>query len=362
MTCYTPKNAILQEFLAVNDKNFTLSKKKLKFIKEDEVQKFGTKVLKIKCGKCIGCKIDKANDWATRCYLETKQWQNSCFLTITYNDKNLPKNRSLKKSDIQKFLKRLRHHHKGIEYWNNPRTGKKEKPIRYLYCGEYGPKTLRPHYHMALWNWKPTDLKYFDKTKNGDILYTSKELEKIWGNGFILIGNLEYQSSSYIARYTTKKIFEKNNITGREPEYIDMSRNGGIGLSYWKENKEQLKNLEHVYIKTKDGTKIKNLPAYYIKQWEKEEKAQEISYMKELKKMDINKQQKIDIAGYLNRYVYKPIWEISKLFKFKEKNQQKAIEKTKNILKNTNLTEEEYRKMIVEGLKEKHKRLKRNDL
>lgn len=47
---------------------------------------------------------------------------------------------TLRYTDVQKFLKRLRRYNE-----------KKGLPcIRYCYCGEYGPTTARPHYHLLL--------------------------------------------------------------------------------------------------------------------------------------------------------------------------------------------------------------------
>ena len=128
----------------------------------------------IPCGKCIGCRLDKANDWATRCTAEAKQWKTNCFITLTYNDEKIPKNNSLRKKDLKDFWKRLRYYHKGIEkrYWK----GKEEYPIRYFSCGEYGGQTGRPHYHAGIFNWKPTDLKLYKTNIQGDKLYTSEEL------------------------------------------------------------------------------------------------------------------------------------------------------------------------------------------
>ena len=118
----------------------------------------------IPCGRCIGCRLDHANDWATRCALEAKNWKHNIFVTLTYNNetdengnlKHLPltkdKKVTLKKKDIQDFMKRLRWHMKGEMQWENPKNGKTENPIRYFACGEYGPTRGRPHYHMAIFN------------------------------------------------------------------------------------------------------------------------------------------------------------------------------------------------------------------
>lgn len=53
----------------------------------------------------------------------------------------------LSKSDVQKFFKRLRRY---IEYDKERLLSdlpSEERKFRYYVCGEYGPTTLRPHYH-----------------------------------------------------------------------------------------------------------------------------------------------------------------------------------------------------------------------
>ena len=62
----------------------------------------------IPCGKCFECNVQKANEWATRCYLENKIYKESCFITLTYNDENIPiKNGkyTLNKKDVTNFKK-----------------------------------------------------------------------------------------------------------------------------------------------------------------------------------------------------------------------------------------------------------------
>ena len=112
-------------------------------------------------------------------------------------------------------MKRLRWHEKGNESWEkiNPKTGEieEEYPIRFSACGEYGPKGGRPHYHLAILNWEPKDLKEYKPNKHGDMIYKSKTLQKIWGKGFVTIEELNYRTACYIARYVTKK-------AGIEPE------------------------------------------------------------------------------------------------------------------------------------------------
>lgn len=267
--------------------------------------------LQIPCGHCIGCRLDKANDWATRIYAESTMWNNNIFVTLTYNDHgkrkdnrdkageaNLPRTQTgkmtLRLEDTQNFFKRLRNHvikneYKNMKEWINPVTLKKEKPIRYFLCGEYGPKGGRPHYHCAIFNWKPDDMKFYKFNKNGDALYTSDTLNEIWGHGFVVIGMLTQKSACYIARYTQKKAGQKSENTiwiydnknqkkhkfksdlAPKEEFIVMSRGCGLGRKWWDEQKEFVKKWGYISIKIDDTVKRKPIPKYFKKLWENED-------------------------------------------------------------------------------------------
>lgn len=147
--------------------------------------------------------------------LESKLHKENCFLTLTYNDENLPKNNSLKKRDCQLFIKRLR---------------KKVSPlkIRYFLAGEYGGRKGRPHYHMILFGYLPKDLKYLKQTKKEEFIYTSEEIEKLWGKGFISVGiNMNINSLKYVAKYLSK-LSDFNPIT-QDPPFSTQSNRRGIG-------------------------------------------------------------------------------------------------------------------------------------
>ena len=57
----------------------------------------------VACGKCAGCKADRARVWAIRCYHEASQYDVSSFLTLTYDDAHLPADGLLDKSHLQLF-------------------------------------------------------------------------------------------------------------------------------------------------------------------------------------------------------------------------------------------------------------------
>lgn len=175
---------------------------------------FGEKVVEVPCGRCIECLMQKSTDIVVRGVVEYKKWNNyynGCFITLTYKNKCLPENGSLKKQDYIVFLRELRRLIKKEE----GRTG-----IRILGCGEYGTLKGRPHYHLVIFNWLPNDLKIDNscnsKTKN--ILYKSKILSELWGKGRVVIGKASENTVGYVAGYTTKKGF-KLNVLRKEVKY-----------------------------------------------------------------------------------------------------------------------------------------------
>ena len=217
------------------------------------------------CGQCIGCRLERSRQWAIRCMHEAQLHDENSYITLTYNDKNLPKDGSLNLRHFQLFMKRLR-----------KKTGKK---IRFYHCGEYGEKFKRPHYHACLFGYQFPDLRYF-KTINGNKLYTSKYLDSVWTNkngetmGFSTIGNVTFESAAYVARYIMKKINgEKaeahyvNKETGEilKPEYTTMSRRpGGLGAEWLKKYKTDVYPGDFVVVR---GKKMKP-PKYYDRQYE----------------------------------------------------------------------------------------------
>lgn len=288
--------------------------------------------LQLPCGKCIGCKLDHANEWATRCWCEMQSWENNCFITLTYNDENLPENGLLVKKDLQDFMKLLRYHCKGIQEWENPRTGKKENPIRFLACGEYGPNgTRRPHYHILIFNWKPDkkELKFYKENHNGDRLFMCKQIEKIWKKGFVTVGDLNYKSACYVARYCTKKLFNgaKHKDLKKieiQPEFILMSRNGGIGIKYWNQYQDKILKQSGILIGINGKPKCKNIPRYFEKKY-KEENELEFE-------------------------------------KYKKRKMIKGILAFKKTMEKTSLTESEYKEMMERKLLNSTKILKRENI
>jgi len=172
--------------------------------------------------------------WAARCFAESQLHERNSFLTLTYEDSQLPPHESLVPKHLSDFIKRLREDLRrdyGVL-------------IRHFSCGEYGDDKERPHYHAAIFGWDFPD-KTRDGSSNGKPLYASSQLAALWPYGRAWIGRLTFESSAYIARYVMKKYTSKstgddervNPTTGEVfpnqlKEFVRMSNRPGIG-AHW---------------------------------------------------------------------------------------------------------------------------------
>lgn len=214
------------------------------------------------CGRCIGCRLERSRQWATRCVHETSLHTQNCFITLTFREacpldgtKTDP-TVSLYKHHFQRFIKRLRKH----VFGNSKGT------LRYYHCGEYGEEKGRPHHHAILFNYDFPDKKY-KKTVNGNNYYTSRTLQNLWPHGNSIIGDATFESAAYVARYVTKKIngpLAKAHYGARLPEFSTMSRRPGIGKGWHDKFADEAFGNDFVIIR---GHKCK-IPKFYNKCYE----------------------------------------------------------------------------------------------
>jgi len=50
----------------------------------------GYKPLALPCGQCTGCLLERSRQWAVRLMKEFKLHDETCFLTLTYDDAHVP--------------------------------------------------------------------------------------------------------------------------------------------------------------------------------------------------------------------------------------------------------------------------------
>jgi len=248
----------------------------------------------VPCGKCIGCKTDKAREWAARCYHESKLHKHSYFVTLTYDDNNLPQGGTLLKEHIQDFIKALRQKIQPIK-------------IRYYLAGEYGEKLSRPHYHILLFGYNFPDRVLFSRNnKAGQELYQSEELTGLWKRGHSTIGNLDFSSAKYVAGYTAKKITgdkADNHYSGRIPEFAMMSKRPGIGHDWIMKYTSDVYPKDYFHIQG-----IRHRPSRYYDSLIEKTNPKKIKKVKE-KRQAVSKEKD---KGGVHRYYVANVKEVTK--------------------------------------------------
>lgn len=195
------------------------------------------------CGRCVGCRVERARQWSVRIMHEASLYDSNCFLTLTYDEAHRPKDGSLVYRDFQLFMKRLRKCFSFKDDFGNVWT----LPIRYFMCGEYGEDNSRPHFHAALFNVAFLADRYQWSVRGGFPVYRSPTLERLWRFGLSEFGELTSDSAAYIARYVMKKVNgglaeshyrrideSTGEVVWVEPEFAHMSNRPGIGARWFE--------------------------------------------------------------------------------------------------------------------------------
>lgn len=204
----------------------------------------------VPCGKCINCRRKYQFSWVVRLqhqYISCKQ--KALFLTLTYNDDNLPLNSTLVKKDIQDFIKRYRKHYNDIK-------------IKYFAVGEYGSKTMRPHYHIIIFGINSFNNKFLNNRMANMVS------NYIWKKGFCHIGDVNEKTIRYCSKYVMKEFvkgYNKDDFNKAGMTYPFSLKSTGLGLEYFLQNynyiKEQILNNRPISLyKSKIG-----YPRYYRK-------------------------------------------------------------------------------------------------
>lgn len=247
MPCYTPLSAYRsKEFTSTGKRGITF----------DRNSALSSEVLRLPCGQCIGCRLERSRQWAIRCMHEKRMHEYAYFITFTYSPDCLPQDMSLRKPDMQLFWKRLR---------------KKYGRFRYYMCGEYGETNGRPHYHAIVYGITFPDMVFYKKSRDGSSLYVSERLDETWKLGMCVIGDVTFESAAYVARYIVDKRFGPTAdehysfvdadgvIHARLPEYTDMSK--GIGKAWFEKYGAEAYQHDSVIM---NGREIRP-PRYYDK-------------------------------------------------------------------------------------------------
>lgn len=257
MACYHPLEAYRSRFLTKNGK---------RPLTWNKAEAYVDLPVTVPCGQCIGCRLEKSRQWALRLMHEAQLHEQKCFITLTYDPAHTPENGSLNYRHFQLFMKRLRKEHGG--------------KIRFFSCGEYGDTTGRPHYHAVIYGCDFPDRQVHSRNGQGQTLWKSETLERLWGLGFCLIGDLTFDSAAYVARYVIKKVNGEraethytrvNPVTGEifkiEPEFIRMSLKPGIGADWYAKYKSDVFPSDFAVFK---GARLA-VPKFYFRRLESED-------------------------------------------------------------------------------------------
>lgn len=193
-------------------------------MKSDEPYKDSDRPLLLPCGKCVGCLENRRFYWANRMRLEAELHSASTFLTLTYNDDNLPD--LCQKSHVQKFVKRLRNVYRdyGIPL---------SRDFKYFFVSERGSKNNRPHYHAIIFGvdmlsdeWLPRIATF----KDGYPVYCSGLVEKLWSYGFNVVAPVSPSNISYVSKYIVKQgdgdTFSLKSLSIGNGYIYDITRQG----------------------------------------------------------------------------------------------------------------------------------------
>lgn len=209
-----------------------------------------SKNLLVPCGKCLICRRKYQLSWVVRLQHEfiSSKYQ-AIFLTLSYNNENLPLNSTLVKKDVQDFLKRLRKRYPS-------------KKLKYFAVGEYGSNTMRPHYHLIIFG-----LKSYN-TPSLNVKLSNSISKNIWKKGFCHVGQVNIKTIRYCSKYVMKEFvkgYSRDDFDKSGMIYPFSLKSTGLGLKYFMDNldyiKEQILNNRPISLfRAKCG-----YPRYYRK-------------------------------------------------------------------------------------------------
>lgn len=206
----------------------------------------------VPCGKCAACRRQRANEWTVRIVHEMASYEDSVFLTLTYDDERLPADGNVDKAELAKFWKRLR---KRVD----PRK------IKYYACGEYGSLYGRPHYHAIVFGLSPCGRcpscnrgERGGGAPRGRQRGDCKAVVDSWPFGFVQVDSVSPAAVRYVCGYIEKALYTKG-LKDRARPFALMSK--GIGREYAERHYCQLVLNRGV---TVDGHRFA-LPKYYAK-------------------------------------------------------------------------------------------------
>lgn len=237
----------------------------------------------VPCGKCPNCVARKRALQSIRLCHERSMHDNACFITLTYDEEHVPVTdtrvnvdpnkhldrgisngpiRTLYPKDVQDFIKRLRG---SLTYQCTRKKVRRDHVdrIRYFLVGEYGSKTHRPHYHLIVFGWFPSDAVPWRKDD-----FLSAQIARLWPHGFHTVSKVTEGRCKYAAQYVTKKMVKKDDpFEGRRcPEFIRQSvKNGGIGVPWFHRYAKHCAAVGYVTYRSGNLILKSGMPPSYVR-------------------------------------------------------------------------------------------------
>jgi len=212
--------------------------------------------VKVPCGQCIGCRLERSRQWAIRCIHEASLHDENSFITLTYSPENLPDGGTLVLEDFQNFMKRFR---EAIE----------PKRIRFFHCGEYGENLGRPHYHAIIFGISPCVCELWPEYERGKRQVVKcgcpgrEEIMNAWKLGGVSrVTSVCYDSARYVADYIGKADIDAQGYRGKHRPFQLMSK--GLGRGYVDTFETQLRDNLGVTVR---GVPV-GMPRYYARRLE----------------------------------------------------------------------------------------------
>lgn len=196
------------------------------------------------CPQCIASRVSAYTfkvEMARKSPISVKY--GDCFVTLTYNDRNLPLSDSgyctLVKDDLQRFFKRLRISLQRAGYM---------VPLKYVSCGEYGDKG-RCHYHVCLLGVSASVVKPFLRSAWSDKKY----------GGLVDVRPLDSGAIGYVCKYLGKShpygvVLDEYNARGAIPPFVLSSK--GLSKEWIFNHAKAIVQAKYLYRDSKGNMRL----------------------------------------------------------------------------------------------------------
>ena len=172
----------------------------------------------IRVPRLEGYKKERVERFGHLCYIDVLKFLSN-FRSTLYNDfkinrRDLKYKHFLTEDRIQQ-RNYISTYFKGIKY--------EDIQFRYFLCGEYGPWSLRPHYHVLLW--------FKEKFNEQQLSYIKKVISESWTAGIVDIQAVTYNGiNNYVSSYVTScsnlpRVLQRKHLR----PFVCFSKNPCIG-------------------------------------------------------------------------------------------------------------------------------------